>query len=77
MQIKPKENYKVVKEFNIFPEDTNEEGQIFFEGEIYKLDFLFERNGVPFVHLILQNESNGSEINRSVGLAMFKECFSD
>ncbi|MFA6502948.1 MAG: hypothetical protein WCT45_01670 [Candidatus Paceibacterota bacterium] len=78
MQIKEGKKYKVIIKCHHFEDkDSNKEGIIFYPDEVYKVDFLFERNGTAFVFLGTFKNQYGEDFEKIIGLDLFKNCFEE
>ena len=80
MKIKTGVKYKVITECHSFKnldDPIEKEGFVLFPGEEYTVDFLFDRGGIGFVYLGTFKNEFGEEVERSIGLAIFENCFEE
>ncbi len=76
MKIQPAQKYKVIIQCQHFYVDLKQpvfgskEGHNYYPGEIYTVAMLYDKGGMPFIHLT-QEGATGSDI----GLELFKNCF--
>ncbi len=80
MRVIQGKKYKVIAEFHHFNhlgDATERRGFALFEGEEYKVDYIYDMQGCCYINLGQHENEFGEKISRTISLDTFKNCFEE